>query len=497
MTVPPPATRPAAGPGPAESPTDTAALRRAALRGGIVGNFVDQLHIFLPLTALAPALPALVGDDAVAGTAALAITATLLGRPLGAVVFGRLADRAGRTRVTQAAIAGTAACTAAIALLPDHRAIGGAAMALVLLLRFAGGMFLAGEYTSAVPLAMEWAKPRRRGLLSGLIMAMAPWAQATVAVSTLILLALLGPSAYAAYGWRCAFGAGALASLAVLLYYRRRVADARPAPAVARERSAARGNPEAQGGPEARCGTEPAAGSVRALVAGAQARAFWQVFALMSGLWLLTNMVVLQLAAALSAHTVGAALPAQAQPLVMAVAAVAQALVMSATGQLSTLLGRRRFFVAAGLLAAADGPAVYALLAGGRGLLAVCLLAAALQAVTVTAYGPVGAYLAERFPAHQRSVGYGAAYSVSIVIPALYPLWLPPLGVMLGSPTAAVGLVLALGGLLVAGAGALGPALRPAELDAAMARPTVGAGGEADVQPDPAHASAAGRRGGS
>jgi len=434
------------------------------LRGGIVGNFVDQLHIFLPLTALAPALPALVGPGAIAGTAGLAIMATLLGRPLGAMVFGAMADRIGRTSVTQIAITGTALCTAAIALMPDHRLIGPFAIGLVLLLRFAGGMFLAGEYTSAIPLAMEWSRPSRRGLFSGLIMAMAPWAQASVAVATLVLLGVLGRDDYAAFGWRCAFGVGALASLGVLLYYRRNVADARraganrpqPQPGAAGERTPAVASAAER------------AGSLRAIFTGSQARAFWQVFALMSGLWLMTNMVVLQLAASLSAGTLDTAIDPAAQPVVMAIAAIAQAVFMSLTGALSTWTGRRRYFIGAGMLAAIGGPVVYTALAGARSVLSVCLLAALLQVVTVTAYGPVGAYLAERFPAHQRSVGYGTAYSVSIVVPALYPFWLPWLSTLAGSNVVAVNVVLVIGGLLVAGAAAAGPALRRSELASAM-----------------------------
>ena len=30
---------------------------RAALRAGVVGNFIDNIHVFLPVTALAPAMP--------------------------------------------------------------------------------------------------------------------------------------------------------------------------------------------------------------------------------------------------------------------------------------------------------------------------------------------------------------------------------------------------------------------------------------------------------
>lgn len=433
---------------------------RAALTGGVVGNYVDQLHIFLPLTALAPALPHLVGREAIAGAATLTIVATLLGRPFGAVVFGRLADRFGRTAITQVAIAGTAICTLAIACLPTHETIGIAAISLVLLLRFLGGMFLAGEYTSAIPLAMEWSKPRRRGLFSGLIMAMAPWAQASIALATLGLLAVLGPEAYAVFGWRLAFAAGGIASLLVLAYYHRNVADAKasrllPADAAAPEA----GKSEAAGS----SGRPAELGSLRAVVLGRWARPFWAVFLLMTGLWLMTNMVVIRMAAYLGEGGSAAHLTAETVPVVMAAAAIAQALVMSVTGHISTLVGRRRFFVLAGIIAAVGGPVLYVLITQASTIVATAALVCLIQALTVTAYGPIGAHLSEIFPAEVRSTGYGTAYSASIVIPALFPFWLPALAALLGGQTAAVVTVLVLGGIFVSFGGVLSTRSRAAE----------------------------------
>ena len=129
---------------------------RAAVRAGIVGNYVDQINIFLPVVALAPALVTLAGPHAGVTAGAVVIVATLLGRPIGAMLFGRIADRVGRTRTTQLAIGGTAACSLAIAAVPTHESIGVAAITAVVVLRLVGGALLAGEYTSAIPLAMEW-----------------------------------------------------------------------------------------------------------------------------------------------------------------------------------------------------------------------------------------------------------------------------------------------------------------------------------------------------
>lgn len=324
----------------------------------------------------------------------------------------------------------------------------------MLTLRFLGGMFLAGEYTSAIPLAMEWSHPSRRGLASGLIMAMAPWAQATIALVTVGLLGLLGVEDYAAWGWRLSFLAGGLASLVVFVYYSRHVAD--------QQRGAATRQPAGETAPR-----------LVELVAGAHAGAFWQMFGLMSGLWLMTNMVVLHLAGRLAQGLV-----ATQVSLVMAMAAVAQAVGMSMTGHASTLAGRRRFLVAWGLLAAVAAPVLWGVVVSRQGVLAAGAAAAALQVVTVCGYGPMGAYLSERLPRHVRATGYGTAYSASIVLPALWPFWLPPLTRAVGTDPAVMG-VLVVGGLLVAGCAARGPRLSPADLAAPVdqvAAETAGAG---------------------
>lgn len=417
---------------------------RAALRGGVMGNYVDQLHIFLPLLALAPALPALAGPRAGAATASLVVIAMLLGRPVGGMLFGRLSDRWGRTRTTRLAIAGTALCSLLIAAMPTHEHIGGLAIALVLVLRFVGGVLIAGEYSAAIPLAMEWSPPRRRGLVSGLIMAMAPWAQASIAVVTGLLLVGLGRDAYAGWGWRLSFVAGALASLLMLAYYRRHVVDA---PEVLKLLSRS-----GDGAPRA---------GLREVLVGGYRSAFWQMFGLMTGLWFMTQMTVIALPPRLVTDV---GLDAGSVTWVMAAAAVGQALVMSVTGHLSTLLGRRRFFIAWGLLALVAGPLLLLAAVGARAAVPAAVAAVGLQALTVTAYGPIGAYLCERFPAHVRSTGYGTAYSLSIVVPALYPFYLPALAGVIGLHAAMVGL-LALGAVLVVACGRIGPALAPRDLE--------------------------------
>ena len=50
---------------------------RAALRAGVVGNWIDNIHVFLPLVALSPALEKVAGPTAGASAGALVVIAML------------------------------------------------------------------------------------------------------------------------------------------------------------------------------------------------------------------------------------------------------------------------------------------------------------------------------------------------------------------------------------------------------------------------------------
>src|ERR1700755_420002 len=89
--------------------------RTVALRAGIVAFFVDQLDIYLPVLVLASIGDYFVPADVGHGTSdllpALIFAAALVTRPVGAAVFGHVADRVGRARATQRATIGFAVVT--------------------------------------------------------------------------------------------------------------------------------------------------------------------------------------------------------------------------------------------------------------------------------------------------------------------------------------------------------------------------------------------------
>ncbi|HET6545733.1 MAG TPA: MFS transporter [Rhodanobacteraceae bacterium] len=139
---------------------------------------------------------------------AFSLTLTLAMRPLGALLFGRLADRFGRRPILMIDIVLFAVLEAASALAPS--------LAVLLVVRALFGIAMGGEWGIGASLAMESIPPKARGLVSGLL-------QEGYAVGYLIggLFYIL---LFDLIGWRGMFALGILPALLVL-YIRRHVPE--------------------------------------------------------------------------------------------------------------------------------------------------------------------------------------------------------------------------------------------------------------------------------
>jgi MFS family permease len=191
------------------APSPELAARRA-VRAACFGFFVDMFDVYLPVAVLAPALvyfiPAGLSGKAQATIFYVLFAVTLIGRPLGAVIFGHFGDRLGRRRTTLVSVAGFTVVTLLIALLPGYKAWGGLAIAALVVLRLVNGVFIGGEYTAANPLAMEYAPKNKRGFYGALIHVGYPAALLCASALTAIMLAVApggdAASPYATWGWR-------------------------------------------------------------------------------------------------------------------------------------------------------------------------------------------------------------------------------------------------------------------------------------------------------
>ena len=131
-------------------------------------------------------------------------------RPLGGILLGIYADRAGRKRALSLLIVMMAAGTLIVALTPSYATIGVAAPVLVILARIIQGLSVGGEFGSAAAMLTEYAPPGRRMFYGSLQMASQGVALLLASAFGYALTSLLSEGAMQFWGWRVPFLFGAL-----------------------------------------------------------------------------------------------------------------------------------------------------------------------------------------------------------------------------------------------------------------------------------------------
>jgi len=144
-----------------------------------------------------------------------------LGRPMGALIFGRLGDRHGRKHALTASVMFMAVPTLFIGLLPTYAQIGVFAPLLLIALRLFQGMAVGGEFTTSMVLLVESAQSSRRGLVGSFAPTGASAGMLLGSVAGAAITGLLSASAISAWGWRAAFLFGLVIGLVVLIVRRR------------------------------------------------------------------------------------------------------------------------------------------------------------------------------------------------------------------------------------------------------------------------------------
>lgn len=141
-------------------------------------------------------------------------------RPLGGILIGAFADRAGRKPAMLLTIGLITVGTLGLALTPSFASIGLAAPIIVVLCRLIQGLALGGEVGPSSAFLIESAPPQQRGLY-------ASWQLASQGVATLVagafgilMISMLTPAELQSWGWRVPFAVGLLL-LPVAFYLRR------------------------------------------------------------------------------------------------------------------------------------------------------------------------------------------------------------------------------------------------------------------------------------
>ncbi|MBS0439243.1 MAG: MFS transporter, partial [Proteobacteria bacterium] len=165
--------------------------QRHVVAASFLGWTLDAFDYFL----LVFVIPEVARDFGVSvAEVAFSTTLTLAMRPLGALIFGRLADRFGRRPVLMLDVILFAVFEAASALAPS--------LTVLLIVRALFGIAMGGEWGIGASLTMESIPAKSRGLVSGLLQQGYP--------TGYLIGALVYWLAFDHIGWRGMFALGIL-----------------------------------------------------------------------------------------------------------------------------------------------------------------------------------------------------------------------------------------------------------------------------------------------
>jgi len=179
--------------------------QRSVALASYLGWTLDAFDFFLMVFVLKDIAKAF-GTEITSVT--VAITLTLALRPLGALIFGRLADRYGRRPVLMANIV--------LFSLLDLASGFATSLTMLLVLRSLFGVAMGGEWGVGSALTMESIPPKSRGIMSGILQAGYP--------SGYLLASVVFGLLHDSIGWRGMFMIGVLPALLVL-FIRRNVPE--------------------------------------------------------------------------------------------------------------------------------------------------------------------------------------------------------------------------------------------------------------------------------
>ena len=401
-----------------------------ALRAAMFGFFVDMYDVYLPVIALAPAIAyfSATGSSSIemATLTAAIFAASLVGRPLGSIIFGSMGDRLGRRRTTIVVSAGFTVCTGLIVFVPSYASIGVLSPILLVLLRLLDGIFLGGEYTAANPLAMEYAPRERRGLYGSLLNIGYPAALGFITIITMITIQIFPTggidSAYVVWGWRIPFVIGFLLSGMLFLYYLRSVPESELWTKMAKVKS-----------------------PLRTLFSGRHLRSLGTAFVVGSGAWLTLDGTI----GAFSGHFKKLGTEVSVINTVVLISAAIGVCVFPLVGAAGQRFGRREVFLVLGAANLVVTPVAFGLAVRNAIDPALVIFFGSLSIIlALLVWAMITAYIMEMFPTEVRSSGYGIAYSLPSVLPAFYTYYMLALGNVMPYDYTPV-VIIAVGGLLL------------------------------------------------
>ncbi len=384
--------------------------RSRVLLASLVGTTIEFYDFYIYATAAVLVFPHLffpAGNETTALLASFAVFgAAMVARPLGAIFFGHLGDRAGRKVTLVGSLLTMGIATFLIGVLPTYEMTGWIATALLVLLRIGQGFALGGEWSGAALVATENAPKGKRGIFGTFPQLGAPLGF-ILANGLFLIIAAVMPSddpsrpstAFLEWGWRIPF-LFSVVMVAVGLWVRLNLVES-----AAFEKA-------------------KSAGKVQRLPLATAFRTHWWEM-ILGTFYMLATYVLFYLMTTFSL-SYGRASTEAAPPglgysyntfvLMMIVGVVFFGVFTLVSGPWADRWGRRKTLIWVTVAIALFGLIWTPMLAAGFvGVQAWLILGFALMGMT---FGPMGALLPELFPANLRYTGSGMSYNISSILGA-------------------------------------------------------------------------------
>lgn len=354
-------------------------------------------------------------------------------RPLGGIFFGHFGDRVGRKKMLVVTIWLMGGSTVFMAFLPTYSQLGAWSTALLVLLRFAQGIAVGGEYAGAALLILEHAaKSKRRAFYSAFANAGASLGFLLSSALLAVITGTLNREQFEIWGWRVPFLISAFLLL-IGAYIRTRIADT-PAFLEMREKSKEESGSTIQKMPIVTVFRTHAVQLFCAFGVSLCSLVYYQL-----GLVFITPYAtsIIHLSASLILWSITAA------QIIYIIASISWAYVSDRIG--------RRPVLAIGLVGCVAWlPIYFSLLTSEATFFTLVLAVGGLLVFVGATWGPLAAYLAELFSSNVRYTGISVGFQGSSAIAGLTPLisfslvgtagsWHPLL--IVGGIASAIGLV--------------------------------------------------------
>jgi metabolite-proton symporter len=318
-----------------------------------------------------------------------------IARPVGGMLFGHFGDLLGRKRALAAALLVMGVATTCIGLLPSYQHIGIAAPLALVVLRFAQGLAVGGQWGGAALMCIETAPAGKRGFYGTFVQMGVPVGLVLANVVFLLVSRAVSPESFQAWGWRIPF----LLSVVLVLigfYVHFRLQESSEFEKASAAQAPANGKPKKLPLARVLTGHLP-----EVLLAG--------------GAFIANNTcfyIAITWIVAYGASTLG--IPRETLLSAVVTASVLMIPILIACGAISDRFGRRGIFMLGAALAGVWIFFMFPLVESGSPLLITVAITVEMGLLSMM-YGPQAALFAELFPVDVRYSGASLGYQIGSV----------------------------------------------------------------------------------